>query len=126
MEILIKFAMFFLAGGVGFAGDILIATALLRTKKFHLLVANTIGFLIGVIIKYFINRIWTFRSTDPDMAAQFAKFMGISLIGLIMVNGIVYYLHKKRGKKFMFSKIIAMSVFMVWNFVANYYFTFTH
>lgn len=125
MDILIKFLMFLVAGGVGFGFDVLISTSLLKTKRLHLLVANTIGFLIGVIVKFFINRFWTFRSHDPDMGAQFVKFMIISLIGLVLVNGIVYYLHHRKGKKFMFSKIIAMSVFMVWNFAANYYFTFT-
>lgn len=117
--------MFLVAGGVGFGFDVLISTTLLKTNKLHLLVANTAGFIVGVIIKFFINRFWTFSSSDPNMGTQFIKFMIISLIGLILVNWIVYYLHKRKGKKFMFSKIMAMSVFMVWNFAANYYFTFT-
>jgi putative flippase GtrA len=117
--------MFLVAGGVGFGFDVLISTTLLKTNKLHLLVANTSGFIVGVIIKFFINRFWTFSSSDPNMGTQFIKFMIISLIGLILVNWIVYYLHKRKGKKFMFSKIMSMSVFMVWNFAANYYFTFT-
>jgi putative flippase GtrA len=116
--------MFLVAGGVGFGVDVGIATCLLKTKKVPLLIANSFGFIIGVIVKYIINRICTFNSDDPNILAQFGKFMLISLVGLVMVNYIVYYLHTQKQKKFMFSKIMAMLVFMVWNFTANYFFTF--
>lgn len=120
-----KFLMFFLAGGIGFLFDVLITTNLIKTKKVKLLVANTIGFLVGICVKYYINRIWTFDSVDPDVLIQFLKFLGISLVGLALVNTIIYYLHHRKGKKFMHSKILSMSVFMIWNFTANYFFTFT-
>jgi putative flippase GtrA len=125
-EVLQKFGMFLIAGGIGFLFDVLISTQLLKTKKMKLLVANTIGFLVGVVIKYYINRIWTFNSQDPNVLMQFLKFMGISLIGLGIVNVIVYYLHHRKGKKFIVSKVMSMSVFMIWNFVANYWLTFTN
>ena len=124
-EVAILFAMFVVAGGVGFGVDVAISTSLLKTKRVPLLIANSIGFIVGVVIKYVINRVWTFSSDDPNVLSQFGKFMAISLVGLVMVNYIVYYLHTKKQKKFMFSKIMAMSVFMVWNFTANYFFTFT-
>ena len=52
------------------------------------------------------------------------KFFIIGLIGLVMVNYIVFFLHVKKSKKFFISKVLSMMVFMVWNFTANYFITF--
>lgn len=123
-DLIIKILLFLLAGGIGFAFDLFIATQLIKRFKVKLLYANSIGFMIGVCIKYVINRIVTFKSDDPQIFIQFLQFFIISMIGLLMVNYIIYFLHVKKEKKFLFSKVMSMSVFMVWNFTANYFITF--
>jgi putative flippase GtrA len=126
MEGLYIFGKFFITGGIGFGVDFGISKTLLQVARFPLLVANSIGFLVGEVLKYSINRYWTFHSTDPEIMLQFGKFISISFIGLTMVNAIVYYLVKKKQQPFFRSKVLAMFVFMFWNFTANYFFTFTH
>lgn len=123
-DLVVKIVLFLVAGGVGFAIDLLIATQLIKQLKVKLLYANTVGFMVGVCVKYLINRVITFKSDDPQIFIQFLQFFIISMIGLLMVNYIIYFLHVKKEKKFFFSKVMSMSVFMIWNFTANYFITF--
>jgi putative flippase GtrA len=124
MDSIVIFGKFFVTGGLGFGIDFSISKSLLRKGHFPLLLANSIGFISGEVFKYIINRHWTFHSTDPDIATQFGKFISISIIGLLMVNLIVYFLVKKRNQPFFRSKVMAMIIFMFWNFSVNFFFTF--
>jgi Predicted membrane protein len=87
-------------------------------------IANSAGFLCAVASNYTLNRLWTFRSRDPAVAAQFSKFLVASLIGLGLNNGMVYLLNERIYIPFYLSKLIATALVMVWNFWANYTFTF--
>jgi putative flippase GtrA len=80
--------------------------------------------MCGVTFNYFFNRLWTFSSNDPQIMLQYSKFALIGIIGLLIVNGIVYFLHSRNNLPFFFSKVMAMIVFMFWNFTANYFYTF--
>lgn len=124
MDSIVIFGKFFVTGGFGFGIDFNISKTLLQKWRLPLLLANSVGFITGEIFKYIVNRHWTFHSTDPDIAMQFGKFISISIIGLLMVNLIVYFLVKKRNQPFFRSKIMAMVLFMFWNFSANFFFTF--
>jgi putative flippase GtrA len=53
------------------------------------------------------------------------QFGGIALVGLGIVNGIIYLLDERfKLLDFYKAKVIAMIVFMLWNFSANYLWTF--
>ncbi|MCS6929017.1 MAG: GtrA family protein [Saprospiraceae bacterium] len=123
-EFFYKFIKF---GLVGFSGVFVDfgTTALLREiAGFNQYVANSTGFLCAVISNYTLNRVWTFRSRDPRVVAQFSKFFLASLIGLGLNNSLVYLLYEKAVVPFYIAKAIATGVVMVWNFWANYTFTF--
>lgn len=59
------------------------------------------------------------------MAQQYVQFVGISAIGLILNNIIIYLLNDKARLNFYLSKLIAIGLVTLWNFFMNYYFTFT-
>ena len=124
MAALIIFLKFFVTGGLGFALDFSISKLLFQKMNIALLIANSVGFLSGEVLKYSVNRSWTFASHDPDIVGQFSKFICLSLIGLVLVNIIVYFSVKKFQKPFLVSKVMAMVVFMFFNFTANYFYTF--
>jgi len=114
-------------GVVGFSGVFVDfgVTWLCREKlRLNQYVANSIGFLCAVVSNYTLNRIWTFQSQDPAVATQFSKFLLASLVGLALNNGIIYLLNERLGVKFYTSKLIATGVVTLWNFWANYTFTF--
>ena len=123
-DLLWKFLKF---GVVGFSGVFVDfgITWLCREKiKLNQYLANSTGFLCAVISNYILNRIWTFHSQDPSVMMQFSKFLLASVIGLAINNGIIYLLNERGKVNFYVAKLVATGVVTLWNFWANYTFTF--
>ena len=115
-------------GAVGFSGvfvDFGVTWVCREKIRLNQYVANSTGFLCAVVSNYILNRIWTFQSQDPSVALQFSKFLLASLIGLAINNGIIYLLNERFRVNFYVAKLAATAVVTVWNFWANYTFTFT-
>lgn len=98
----------------------------LSKEKLHLnkYLANGLGFSISAVFNYYVNRIWTFRNSDPDITSQFITFLIVAIIGLLINSLIVYYLHHKKRINFYLAKIFATGVVVFWNFFMNNLFTF--
>ena len=123
-DLIYKFIRF---GLVGFSGIFVDfgTTYLLKEKlKVHKYIANSCGFLLATVSNYLLNRYWTFQSTDPKAFEQFGKFFAIAIIGLIFNNLIIYILNDKLKINFYLSKVFAIAAVSIWNFFANYIYTF--
>lgn len=121
---LVKFIKF---GMVGFSGvfvDFGITYVCKEWLKIQKYVANSIGFIIAASSNYFLNRVWTFKSQNPDVATEYTEFFIISLVGLGIANLIVFLIHGKLKYNFYLSKLFAIGMVTIWNFFANYYITF--
>lgn len=123
-ELFIKFFKFGLVGVSGVVVDFGVTWLLKEQLRLNKYIANSAGFGCAVMSNYVLNRIWTFHSSDPHVGLQFAKFAIVALIGLGMNNGIIFWLTERRGVKFYPAKLMATGVVMLWNFGANYLFTF--
>lgn len=114
-------------GVVGFSGVIVdfavtyVCKEFLKIQKY---VANGIGFTVAATTNYFLNRIWTFESQNPEVLVEYSKFIFVSLIGLGINTLILWMLVSKFNKHFYLSKLFAIGVVTVWNFLANLFFTF--
>ena len=123
-ELFIKFIKFGIVGVSGVVVDFGVTWLLKEQLRLNKYIANSAGFTFAVLSNYVLNRIWTFHSADPNVGAQFAKFTIVALIGLGMNNAIIFLLTERKGVKFYPAKLIATGVVMLWNFGANYMFTF--
>ncbi len=114
-------------GIVGFSGVFIdFGTTYLFKEKVRLqkYLSNAIGFTVAASSNYFFNRIWTFQSDNPQVLVEYSQFMIISIIAL-GINTLILWLIVSRLKwNFYFSKLIAIGVVTIWNFVANAYITF--
>ena len=102
---LVKFIKF---GIVGFSGvfiDIGITYACKEWLKIQKYISNSIGFAAAASSNYFLNRTWTFRSKDPDIAVEYTEFLVISLVGLGITNLIVWLIHSRFKQNFYLSKL---------------------
>jgi len=121
---LFKFLKF---GAVGFSGLFVdygityLCKEILKIQKF---VSNSIGFTVAASSNYILNRIWTFESTNPDIAIEYTEFIVISLIGLVINNLILWFMLKRFKWNFYLCKLFAIGVVTIWNFFANALFTF--
>jgi putative flippase GtrA len=119
---LIKFGI---TGMSGLVIDFSITWLLKDELHINKFVANAAGFTTAVISNYIINRYWTFSERDRvDVSRQFASFLMVSLVGLLLNSGFLYLLNEHLFLNFYLSKAIAILLVFFWNFSANYFFVF--
>ncbi len=119
-----QFIKFCVVGGSGVFVDFGITWFLKEICRLNKYIANSTGFICAATSNYLLNRIWTFESDDPAIAAQYLSFIGISLIGLLINNAVIYLLNDRLRLNFYLSKIFAIGVVTFWNFFMNYFFNF--
>ncbi|WP_299756383.1 GtrA family protein [uncultured Pontibacter sp.] len=122
------FYKFFKFGVVGFTGLLLDFGATFLTKevlRWNKYVANSLGFLLASASNFYLNRVWTFHSADPEIGWQFSKFLAAAVVGLLLNNLIIYLLTDRAKLNFYVSKFIAVVLVFFWNFSINYLYTFT-
>jgi len=123
-EVFFKFIKFGLVGMSGLFVDFGITWLSKEILKIQKYVANAIGFTFAASSNYYLNRIWTFNSVNPEIALEFTHFIFIAIIGLA-INTVILWLVVTRLKfNFYLSKLFAIMVVMLWNFFANLLFTF--
>lgn len=129
-----KFMRFGIVGTSGFLIDFSITWVMLSMFGLFEYGANAIGFAVAATSNYILNRLWTWRSKNPNVKGEFLKFFMVSLIGLF-INSFVIFLCQLPGEfsvqvaghlinDFWIAKLIATGVVMLWNFFVNNYFTF--
>ena len=122
-----QFVKFGIVGASGFIVNLVIFTVLQRvdpnhTVALHYYVIYSIAFLSGGVSNYFLNRMWTFRSS-AHAGKEGAQFLTVSLIALA-VGLLVSYLAQPylgHGHKTWFVSVCA-GIFV--NFFINKYWTF--
>ena len=124
-----QFVKFGIVGASGFIVNLIAFTLLQRVVPNHdqalqYNVIYSIAFLAGGVSNYYLNRIWTFRSTGHAVR-EGAQFMSVSLIALIvglLVSAVVgpYLGH---GHRTWFIATVA-GIFV--NFFLNKFWTFKH
>ena len=124
-EVLMKFVKFGAVGVSGIVVDFSITYLCKEILKIQKYVANAIGFTTAATTNYVLNRIWTFHSADPAIFLQYSKFLMISVVGLGINTLVLWVLVSRYKKHFYLSKLIAVAVVMIWNFLANYFITFS-
>lgn len=123
--LLLKFVKFSLVGFSGVFVDFGITYIFKEKFSVNKYISNSLGFICAATSNYFLNRIWTFQSHDPAILLQYSKFFTISLIGLMLNNLVVFFIHQKGQINFYVSKIFAIALVTLWNFSANYLYTFS-
>lgn len=118
---------FFKFGVVGFSGVFVdfgftyLCKEIFKIQKY---ISNAIGFTMAATSNYFLNRIWTFESHNPEVFTEYSKFLIISMLGLLINTLILWILVNRFKKNFYISKLFAIAIVTVWNFFANITFTF--
>jgi len=119
-----KFIKFVLVGFSGLFVDFGFTYFFKEKVKIQKYVSNALGFLIAATSNYYFNRIWTYRSANPQILLEFSEFFLISIIGLGLNTLILWLIVSKLKWNFYLSKLFAIGFVTIWNFLANTYFTF--
>jgi putative flippase GtrA len=119
-----KFLKFGIVGFSGMVIDFSITILLKEKFKVHRYISSSAGFTAAASSNYLLNRVWTFASNNPKVLVEYSTFIIVSLIGLA-INNLFLYMFEKR-LKFYSAKLFATGATIIWNFLANYFLTFTH
>ena len=121
---ILKFIKFSLVGFSGVFVDFGITFFCKEILKIQKYIANTCGFALAATTNYFMNRIWTFHSGNPNIMMEFSRFFIIALIGLGINLMIIWAMTGKFKVNFYVSKLVATLLVTLWNFLINAYYTF--
>jgi len=124
IELIGQFLKFGVVGLLGTVIDFFFTWLCKEKLKWNKFLANSVGFMLAATSNYILNRIWTFESDNPEVGREYFSFFIVSVIGLGLNNLILYLLHEKGKMNFYLAKAFAIALVTLWNFVANYFFTF--
>lgn len=124
IELIGKFLKFGVVGLSGTAIDFFFTWLCKEKLRWNKFISNSIGFTLAATSNYLLNRIWTFESENPEVGREYLSFFLVSLVGLLLNNIFLYLFHEKAKLNFYLAKAFAIALVTVWNFLANYIFTF--
>ena len=124
-----QFIKFGLVGASGFVVNLVIFTLLQRLDPLHAQAAHyyvlfAISFLSGGVSNYWLNRIWTFRSTGHAVR-EGAQFLSVSLVAMLagfLASAIAAPWFGHGHKTWFIANVAGIFV----NFFVNKYWTFKH
>ncbi len=126
-DIFKKYTVFFkyaIVGCLGTAIDLGSLYVFVDILHIHLLVSTALSFILAVINNFTLNKYWTFQNQNSNIRKQFIKFLIVSVTGLLLTEicmaFFVYGLHIW----YMVSKLMTSGLVLLWNFLANKYWTF--
>ncbi|HUI46781.1 MAG TPA: glycosyltransferase [Nitrospirota bacterium] len=118
------FLKYALVGCMGTAIDLGSLYVFIDRLHIHLLVSTALSFILAVVNNFTLNKYWTFQNKHSNVRKQFIKFLIVSTIGLILTE--MYMAIFVYGLKiwYMLSKLVTSGLVLIWNFLANKYWTF--
>jgi len=120
---LLKLFKFCLVGASGMILDFSITYLLKEKVNLHRYIANATGFICAATSNFSFNQYWTFESRNLELYREYGLFITFALIGL-MLNTLFLILIERQNLNFYVSKFFAIVLTTLWNFTANYFFTF--
>lgn len=85
----------------------------------NILIANTSGFIISLIFNYLASMKYVFAHKEGMSRREFIIFVVLSVIGLVLNDGIVLAFNAGLGLEANIAKICATALVMVYNFVTR-------
>jgi putative flippase GtrA len=119
------FFNYVILAGVATAVDLGLLYAISEFAGVWYFYAAALSYVAGMLTNYTLNKHLNFRNTSRKIAHQFTVFAAISLTGLAFNQIILYCLVEFAGIWYMYSKIMAVFMVMLWNFYGHKKFTFS-
>ena len=120
------FRQFIKFGLVGILNTLITLTIIflfMKVLKASYILSNVVGYILGFINSFILNKIWTFKSKGHVGKESF-YFIVIFLVCYSIQLGFLIILKEKLLIKAEYAQIIAMGLYTIMNFTGNKYITF--
>ena len=122
-DLLIQIINFLIVGGIATLIDWLLYFILYNYVKLSPLLANIISYSISTLYSYIVSVKFVFNvNKDNSKKKNFIIFVTLSIIGLLLSEGLIYLMVNVFTLHKMLSKIISTMIVMFFNFVSKKYF----
>ena len=113
----IEFAKYFIAGTLAFLSDFSVFLALTNWLDVHYLIANVVGFCLGLSVSYLLCILWVFsHRTYGTAKVELPVFLGISLVMLSVGEVILLCLVEYAALTIPVAKIVMTGMIFLGNF----------
>ncbi len=123
---ILQFSRYFFVGGIAFILDFIFLYIFKEFIRFSYLISASLSFLIGLIVNYVMSISWIFNKEkftwDSLIKHDFIVFIITGLLGMGLNDILMYTLTDIAMINYLFSKIIAVPVVLLWNFLSRKYF----
>lgn len=119
-DVIIQFFRYLFVGG--FAAIVNIGSLYIFKEFIHLdyLIANIVGFSLGLIVNYILSRILVFaKEGSVNKSLEFIIYTIIGVLGLGLDTLFIWFFTEKLTIYYMLSKIISTGLVFIWNFSAR-------
>lgn len=119
-KLLMQIIRFGVVGGLAFVIDYTILIICKEVFKLSVLTSSAIGFIVSIIFNYILSIKWVFDvNKKNNQKKNFVLFIIFSVIGLLLTELIMYVGSVKLKINYLFVKIVATGIVMVFNFVTR-------
>lgn len=106
---------FAIAGGLATLVHYAILYTLVEGAHATPLLGSSIGFIVGVVVSFFLNRRFTFAQQTP-LIASFAKYALVYAVGFVL-NGFILQMLIGLGWYYFAAQAAATLIVLCWNFL---------
>lgn len=117
----IKFAV---AGAVGAGIEISLFILLVDFVGLYYLTANLFAISVAIVVNYVISLKWVFDPGRYSRRVEFAAFIGVSFLALLMNQLLMWFMVDSLELETTISKVLAIGMVAVFNFIAKKFFVF--
>ena len=124
MELFNLLLKFSISGIAGVLINFCLCTFMKELLNINKYFSNSFSLVIALTVNFFLNRNWTFSKNFGNIVDQSLKFSLVVIVGIVLNHLIVYIFTEKIKIDFYYSKIVAVGVLFLWNFLMHCNFTF--
>lgn len=118
-----RFLTYTAAGAIGTLAHYLVLALGVEVAGIGVPVSTTLGFFVGAVVNYQLNRRVTFRASQPAPYA-FARFLLIAIAGMILNLVVVMAILAFIPVHYFIAQLVATALVLLFGYTANAIWTF--
>jgi len=125
-ERLFRLVRYMVSGGTAALFNFGILFILVHFGKMYYLYASMLAFTLSIAVSFTLQKFWTFRNSHLEgVHLQFARYLAIVLLNLILNTALVYFFVEKLGVWYLLAQVIATLIIAVIGYFGYRHFVFT-
>lgn len=117
-EIILKFSKYSIVGVIGTIIHFGILTALVEFFWIDAVLSSAVGFIVTVVISYFLNQYWTFKSRNKILYSL-PRYFIVSCSGLGINTAVMYTSVNIFHLWYIFGQALVILIIPFYNFILN-------